>query len=67
LRAHLAERPDEARFAIVEVLAASRSCTAPQHSSAACRDLMFWITLPFLGADAAATERVRIRLSMLET
>jgi hypothetical protein len=27
---------------------------------------MFWITLPFLGAEGAAAERERVRLSMLE-
>ena len=30
-------------------------------------DLMFWITLPFLGPEGAAEERERTRLSMLET
>jgi hypothetical protein len=29
-------------------------------------DLMFWITLPFLGPEGAATERERTRLSMIE-
>ena len=29
-------------------------------------DLMFWITLPFLGPEGAAAERERTRLSMLE-
>ena len=29
-------------------------------------DLMFWITLPFLGPEGAAAERERVRLSMLE-
>ena len=111
---HLAEHPDEARFAIVEVLAAGpesagppRRGAAPVHRlprggraetsvelpgitslslagginellyseilhGAAARlpsrlpDLMFWITLPFLGAEGAAAERERARLSMLE-
>ena len=27
-------------------------------------DLMFWVTLPFLGAEGAAAERERARLSM---
>jgi hypothetical protein len=30
-------------------------------------DLMFWITLPFLGPEGAAEERERTRLSMLES
>jgi AcrR family transcriptional regulator len=112
---HLAEHPDEARFAIVEVLAAGPKALARRdtalrqltgfldsgraktsvelpgitslslvggvnellyseilHGAAAqlpsrLPDLMFWITLPFLGADAAAAERERVRLSMLQT
>jgi AcrR family transcriptional regulator len=111
---HLAGHPDEARFAIVEVLAAGPKALARRDAAlrqfsgflesgrsesvvdlpgitaiavigginellyseilhgAAARlpsrlpDLMFWITLPFLGADGAATERERVRLSMLE-
>lgn len=27
-------------------------------------DLMFWVTLPFLGANSAAAERERVRLSV---
>jgi AcrR family transcriptional regulator len=109
---HLAKHPDEARFAIVEVLAAGpkalarrdaalrqftgfleagRSETSVElpgitalalaggvnellyseilHGSAArlpsrLPDLMFWITLPFLGAEGAAAERERVRVSM---
>jgi AcrR family transcriptional regulator len=109
---HLSEHPDEARFAIVEVLAAGpralarrdaalrqfagflepgRSETAvelPRITSIAVAggvnellyseilhgavarlpsrlpDLMFWVTLPFLGAEGAAAERERTRLSM---
>jgi AcrR family transcriptional regulator len=111
---HLAEHPDEARFAIVEVLAAGPKALARRdaalrqftgfldsgraetsaelpgitslslaggvnellyseilHGATAqlpsrLPDLMFWITLPFLGADAAAAERERVRLSLLE-
>lgn len=106
---HLAEHPDEARFAIVEVLAAGpkalarrdaalrqftgfieagRSETAVElpgitslslaggvnellyseilHGAAArlpdrLPDLVFWITLPFLGPERAAAERDRAR------
>jgi AcrR family transcriptional regulator len=109
---HLAAHPDEARFAIVEVLAAGPKALARRdaalrqftgfldagraetsvelpgitslslagginellyseilHGSAArlpgrLPDLMFWVTLPFLGAEGAATERERARLSM---
>jgi AcrR family transcriptional regulator len=109
---HLAEHPDEARFAIVEVLAAGPTALARRdaalrqftgfldagraetsvelpgitslslagginellyseilHGSAArlpgrLPDLMFWVTLPFLGADGAAAEREQTRLSM---
>ena len=111
---HLAEHPDEARFAIVEVLAAGPKALARRDAAlrqftgfldagraetsvelpgitslslagginellyseilhgAAARlpsrlpDLMFWITLPFLGPEGAAEERERTRLSMLE-
>lgn len=110
---HLAEHPDEARFAIVEVLAAGPKALARRDAAlrqftgfldagraetsvelpgitslsiagginellyseilhgAASRlpsrlpDLMFWITLPFLGAEGAAAERERVRMSML--
>jgi AcrR family transcriptional regulator len=109
---HLAKHPDEARFAIVEVLAAGpkalsrrdaalrqfagflesgRSATSvelPGITSIAVAggvnellyseilhgavsrlpsrlpDLMFWVTLPFLGPAGAAAERERARLSM---
>jgi AcrR family transcriptional regulator len=108
---HLSAHPDEARFAIVEVLAAGpkaltrrdaalrqftgflesgRSETSfelPGITSIAIAggvnellyseilhgavsrlpsrlpDLMFWITLPFLGAEGAAAQRERLRLS----
>jgi hypothetical protein len=30
-------------------------------------DLMFWIALPFLGPEGAASERERVRLSMPES
>lgn len=111
LLTHLAQHPDEARFAIVEVLAAGpkalarrdsalrqftgflesgRSETSVElpgitslavaggvnellyseilHGAAAglptrLPDLMFWVTLPFLGAEAAAAERERLRLA----
>lgn len=109
---HLAAHPDEARFAIVEVLAAGPKALARR--DAALRqftgfieagrsetsvelpgiismsvagginellyseilhgavgrlpgrlpDLMFWITLPFLGADGAAQERERARVPL---
>ncbi|HEY5053660.1 MAG TPA: TetR/AcrR family transcriptional regulator [Solirubrobacterales bacterium] len=110
---HLAEHPDEARFAIVEVLAAGPKALARRdaalrqftgfldagraetsvelpgitslslagginellyseilHGSAArlpsrLPDLMFWVTLPFLGAEGAAAERERTRLTMV--
>lgn len=110
---HLAEHPDEARFAIVEVLAAGSKALARRDSAlrqftgfidagraetsvelpgitalslagginellyseilhgAASRlpsrlpDLVFWLTLPFLGAEKAAVERERTRVSML--
>jgi AcrR family transcriptional regulator len=109
---HLAEHPDEARFAIVEVLAAGpkaltrrdaalrqftgfleagRSETSielPGITSIAVAggvnellyseilhgavsrlpsrlpDLMFWITLPYLGPEGATAQRERVRLSM---
>jgi AcrR family transcriptional regulator len=109
---HLSEHPDEARFAIVEVLAAGpkaltrrdaalrqftgflesgRSETSfelPGITSIAVAggvnellyseilhgavarlpsrlpDLMFWVALPYLGADGAAAQRERVRLSM---
>jgi len=109
LLAHLAAHPDEARFAIVEVLAAGpkalarrdaalreftgfleagRSETSTElpgitalslaggvnellyseilHGSSArlpsrLPDLVFWVTLPFLGSDRASTERERVR------
>ena len=112
---HLAEHPDEARFAIVEVLAAGPKALARRdaalrqftgfldagraetsvelpgitslslagginellyteilHGAASqlpsrLPDLMFWITLPFLGPEGAAKERERTRLSMLES
>jgi AcrR family transcriptional regulator len=108
---HLAEHPGEARFAIVEVLAAGPKALARRDAAlrqftgfleagrsetsvelpgitslvvagginellyseilhgAAARlpsrlpDLMFWITLPFLGAEGAAAERGRARLA----
>jgi AcrR family transcriptional regulator len=108
----LAEHPDEARFAIVEVLAAGPKALARRDAAlrqftgfleqgrsetsvelpgitalslagginellyteilhgAAARlparlpDLMFWITLPFLGAEGAAGERERARASL---
>jgi AcrR family transcriptional regulator len=109
---HLSKHPDEARFAIVEVLAAGpkaltrrdaalrqftgflepgRSETSVElpgitsiavaggvnellyseilHGAVArlpnrLPDLMFWITLPFLGAEGATAQRERVRLSM---
>lgn len=110
---HLAAHPDEARFAIVEVLAAGpkalarrdaalrqftgfleagRTETAVElpgitslslaggvnellyseilHGATAqlptrLPELMFWITLPFLGSERAAAERDRVRLAQL--
>jgi len=110
---HLAEHPDEGRFAIVEVLAAGPKALARRDAAlrqftgfldagraetsvelpgitslslagginellyseilhgASARlpsrlpDLMFWITLPFLGPEGATEERERVRLSML--
>lgn len=112
---HLAEHPDEARFAIVEVLAAGpkalarrdaalrqftgfleggRSETSVElpgiisisiagginellyseilHGAAGqlpsrLPDLMFWVALPFLGAEGAAAERERTRLAKLHS
>ena len=109
---HLSKHPDEARFAIVEVLAAGPRALARRDAAlrqftgfleagrsetsfelpgitsiavaggvnellyteilhgAAARlpsrlpDLIFWVTLPFLGAEDAAVERERTRLSM---
>ncbi len=108
---HLAGHPDEARFAIVEVLAAGPKALARRDAAlrqftgflecgrsetsvelpgitsiavagginellyseilhgAAGRlpgrlpDLMFWVTLPFLGAEGATTERDRVRVA----
>ncbi len=110
---HLAAHPSEARFAIVEVLAAGPKALARRDAAlrqftgfleagraettvelpgiisisiagginellyseilhgAAGRlpsrlpDLMFWVTLPFLGAERAAAERERTRLARL--
>jgi AcrR family transcriptional regulator len=109
---HLAAHPDEARFAIVEVLAAGPKALArrdaalrqftgfleagrsetsvelPGITSIAIAggvnellyseilhgavsqlpsrlpDLMFWVTLPFLGATGATAQRERVRLAM---
>jgi AcrR family transcriptional regulator len=109
---HLAEHPDEARFAIVEVLAAGPKALARRdaalrqftgfletgraetsvelpgitslalagginellyteilHGASAglpdrLPDLMFWVSLPFLGAERAIAERERVRLEM---
>jgi len=111
LLVHLSRHPDEARFAIVEVLAAGPKALARRDSAlrqftgflepgrsetsvelpgitslavaggineilyseilhgAVSRlpsrlpDLMFWVALPFLGAEAAAAERERLRLA----
>lgn len=111
---HLAKHPDEARFAIVEVLAAGPKALARRDAAlrqftgfldagraetsvelpgitsislaggvnellyseilhgAAARlpsrlpDLVFWVTLPFLGAERAAAERERTRREMVE-
>lgn len=113
LLGHLARHPDEARFAIVEVLAAGPKALARRDAAlrqftgflesgrsessvdlpgitsiavagginellyseilhgAAGRlpsrlpDLMFWVTLPYLGADAASAERERARRAKL--
>jgi AcrR family transcriptional regulator len=112
---HLAKHPDEARFAIVEVLAAGPRALAKRDAAlrqftgflesgrsessvdlpgitsiavagginellyseilhgAAGRlpsrlpDLMFWVTLPFLGSDAAGAERERARRPKLHS
>jgi AcrR family transcriptional regulator len=112
---HLSEHPGEARFAIVEVLAAGPKAMArrdaalrqftgfieagrsetsvelPGITSLAVAgginellyseilhgavgrlpsrlpDLMFWVTLPFLGAEGAAAERERTRLAKLRS
>lgn len=112
---HLATHPEEARFAIVEVLAAGPKALARRDAAlrqftgfleagrsetsvelpgitslslagginellyseilhgAVTRlpsrlpDLMFWITLPFLGPEGAAGERERARLQMLHS
>lgn len=112
---HLASHPEEARFAIVEVLAAGPKALArrdaalrqftgfleagrsetsvelPGITSLALAgginellyseilhgaitslpsrlpDLMFWITLPFLGPEGAAVERERARMQMLHS
>jgi AcrR family transcriptional regulator len=109
---HLSMHPEEARFAIVEVLAAGPKALSRRDAAlrqftgflepgrsetslelpgitsiavaggvnellyseilhgAASRlpsrlpDLMFWITLPFLGAEGASAQRERVRLSM---
>jgi AcrR family transcriptional regulator len=109
---HLSEHPEEARFAIVEVLAAGPKALARRDAAlrqfagflepgrseasfelpgitsiavaggvnellyseilhgAASRlpsrlpDLMFWIALPYLGAEGAAAQRERVRHSM---
>jgi len=109
---HLAKHPDEARFAIVEVLAAGPKALSRRdaglrqftgflesgrseasvelpgitsiavaggvnellyseilHGAAArlpsrLPDLMFWITLPYLGPEGATAQRERVRLSM---
>jgi AcrR family transcriptional regulator len=115
LLAHLAAHPEEARFAIVEVLAAGPKALArrdaalrqftgflesgraettvelPGITSIAIAgginellyseilhgavgrlpsrlpDLMFWVTLPFLGAEGAMAERERARLAKLRS
>ena len=115
LLAHLAAHPDEARFAIVEVLAAGPKALArrdaalrqftgflepgrsettvelPGITSIAIAgginellyseilhgavgrlpsrlpDLMFWVTLPFLGAEGAMAQRERARLAKLHS
>jgi AcrR family transcriptional regulator len=112
---HLAAHPEEARFAIVEVLAAGPKALARRDAAlrqftgfleagrsetsvelpgivslsiagginellyseilhgAASRlperlpDLMFWVTLPFLGPEGAGAERERARLQMLHS
>ena len=112
---HLSQHPNEARFAIVEVLAAGPKALTRRDSAlrqftgflesgrsettvelpgitsiavaggvnellyseilhgAVTRlpsrlpDLMFWVTLPFLGAEGATAERERVRLSKLHS
>ncbi len=112
---HLAAHPDEARFSIVEVLAAGPKALARRDAAlrqftgflesgrseasvelpgitsiaiagginellyseilhgAVARlpsrlpDLMFWVTLPFLGPEGAIAQRERVRLSMLHS
>jgi AcrR family transcriptional regulator len=112
---HLAQHPDEARFAIVEVLAAGPKALARRDAAlrqftgfleagrsetsvelpgstslsvtggineliyseilhgavgqlpSRLPDLMFWVTLPFLGAESAAAERERTRLAKLHS
>lgn len=112
LLVHLSQHPEEARFAIVEVLAAGPKALARRDAAlrqftgfleagrsetsvelpgitslaiagginevlyseilhgavaqlpARLPDLMFWITLPFLGPEGAATQRERARMSM---
>jgi AcrR family transcriptional regulator len=115
LLGHLSRHPEEARFAIVEVLAAGPKALArrdaalrqftgflesgrsetsvelPGITSVAIAggvnellyseilhgavtrlpsrlpDLMFWVTLPFLGAEGATAERERVRLANLRS
>jgi AcrR family transcriptional regulator len=112
---HLAGHPDEARFAIVEVLAAGPRALAKRDAAlrqftgflesgrsessvdlpgitsiavagginellyseilhgavgrlpSRLPDLMFWVTLPFLGSDAASAERERVRRAKLHS
>ncbi|HEX5526249.1 MAG TPA: TetR/AcrR family transcriptional regulator [Solirubrobacterales bacterium] len=112
---HLANHPEEARFAIVEVLAAGPKALARRDAAlrqftgfleagrsetsvelpgitslslagginellyseilhgaitslpSRLPDLMFWITLPFLGPEGAAAERERARMQMLHS
>lgn len=115
LLGHLAKHPEEARFAVVEVLAAGPKALARRDAAlrqfsgflelgrsessvdlpgitsiavvgginelvyseilhgavgrlpARLPDLMFWVTLPFLGADAADAERERVRRAKLHS
>jgi AcrR family transcriptional regulator len=115
LLGHLAAHPDEARFSIVEVLAAGPKALARRDAAlrqftgflepgrsettvelpgitsiaiaggvnellyseilhgAVARlpsrlpDLIFWVTLPFLGPEEAGAQRERVRLSMLRS
>jgi AcrR family transcriptional regulator len=112
---HLATHPDEARFAIVEVLAAGPKALARRDAAlrqftgfleagrsetsvelpgitslsiagginellyseilhgaigrlpSRLPDLIFWVTLPFLGAEGATAERERMRLAKLHS